>query len=298
MRFSSARRSRKSGSIMVLFTLMLPTLLLPLAGLAVDASIARLMQIRLQAAVDGAALGAGRLLGTGAVTETVAGEFLAANFRTDGSAGTWNVSNLQSSIVYTPGITKRIDISATATVPLLFLRIFGIKSASIAANGTATRSDSRVEFIIDRSGSMNTDDGTSTGTTVIQDAVNETTILVKRFIEGTDELGLVVFDGSAVVGYPTAAAGAWTPAISLSSTGGPNKTFYDGTTNDMVHQIGVITADQRYGDGGSALHCLYRAPKGAHERPGRSVQQWRRHAVELDCALDGRSPLWDHAVCE
>src|ERR1700690_2787993 len=87
MRFSSAR-SRKSGSIMVLFTLMLPTLLLPLAGLAVDASIARLMQTRLQAAVDGAALGGGRLLGTGAVTETVAGEFLQANFRTDGSAGT------------------------------------------------------------------------------------------------------------------------------------------------------------------------------------------------------------------
>src|SRR5258708_39303799 len=122
MRFSSARRSRKSGSVMVLFTLMLPTLLLPLAGLAVDASIARLMQVRLQAAVDGAALGAGRLLGTGAGTQTVAGEFLAANFRTDGSAGTWNVSNLQSNIVYTPGITHRIDIRATPTLPLLFFR--------------------------------------------------------------------------------------------------------------------------------------------------------------------------------
>ena len=265
MRFSSARRSRKSGSIMVLFTLMLPTLLLPLAGLAVDASIARLMQIRLQAAVDGAALGAGRLLGTGAVTETVAGEFLAANFRTDGSAGTWNVSNLQSSIVYTPGITQRIDISATATVPLLFLRIFGIGSASIKAIGSATRADSRVEFIIDRSGSMNTDDGSGTHTTMIADAINETTILVKRFIEGTDELGLVVFDGSAVVGYPTAAAGGWTPAISLASTGGPNKTFYDGTTNDMVHQIGVITATSGTGMA-EALSIAYIELQKAHMR--------------------------------
>ena len=229
---------------MVLFTLMLPTLLLPLAGLAIDASIARLTQIRLQAAVDGAALGAGRLLGTGAVTETVAGEFLAANFRTDGSAGTWNVSNLQSNIVYTPGITKRIDISATASVPLLFLRIFGVKRASVAANGSATRSDSRVVFVIDRSGSMNTDDG-SGKFTVIQDAINETTILVKRFIEGTDELGLVVFDGSAVVGYPTYAAGGWTPTI--GNTGGPNKTFYDGTANDMVHQITAIKADSGTG---------------------------------------------------
>jgi len=37
MRSPSARRSRKSGSVMVLFTLMLPTLMLPLAGLAIDA---------------------------------------------------------------------------------------------------------------------------------------------------------------------------------------------------------------------------------------------------------------------
>ena len=263
MRFSSARRSRKSGSIMVLFTLMLPTLLLPLAGLAVDASIARLMQIRLQAAVDGAALGAGRLLGTGAVTETVAGEFLAANFRTDGAAGTWNVSNLHSSIVYTPGITKRIDISATATVPLLFLRIFRINSASIAANGSATRSDSRVVFVIDRSGSMTNSDGT--GTQVITDAINYTTTLVKRFIEGTDELGLVVFDGSAVVGYPTYSAGTWTPTISLASTGGPNKTFYDGTANDMVHQISAITAANGTGMA-EALSMAYIELQKAHMR--------------------------------
>jgi hypothetical protein len=284
MRFSSARRSRKSGSVMVLFTLMLPTLLLPLTGLAVDASIARLMQVRLQAAVDGAALGAGRLLGTGAVTQTVAGEFLAANFRTDNSAGTWNVSNLQDTIVYTPGITKRIDISATATVPLLFLRIFGIRSASIAANGSATRSDSRVEFIIDRSGSMNTDDGSGTHTTVIADAVNETTILVKRFIEGTDELGLVVFDGSAVVGYPTAAAGGWTPAISLASTGGPNKTFYDGTANDMVHQIGVITANSGTGMA-EALSIAYIELQKAHMRdladPANSGVDTRLNSIVL-----------------
>ena len=284
MRFASARRSRKSGSVMVLFTLMLPTLLLPLAGLAIDASIARLTQIRLQAGVDGAALGAGRLLGTGAVTVTLAGEFLAANFRTDGSAGTWNVSNLQSNIVYTPGITKRIDISATATVPLLFLRIFGIKNASIAANGSATRSDSRVEFVIDRSGSMNTDDGSGTHTTVITDVINETTILVKRFIEGTDELGLVVFDGSAVVGYPTYTGGAWTPAISLSSTGGPNKTFYDGTTNDMVHQVGAITATSGTGMA-EALSIAYIELQKAHMRdladPSNNGVDTRQNSIVL-----------------
>src|ERR1039458_3108350 len=75
MRLSSKRRSRQSGSVLVLVTLMLPTLLLPLAGLAIDASICRLAQLRLQAAVDGAVLGAGRELGTPADPATLAREF-------------------------------------------------------------------------------------------------------------------------------------------------------------------------------------------------------------------------------
>ncbi|MGD0773588.1 MAG: pilus assembly protein TadG-related protein [Candidatus Solibacter sp.] len=263
MRSSSARRSRKSGSVMILFTLMLPTLLLPLAGLAIDATVARLIQIRLQAAVDGAVLGAGRLLGTPAVPATLAAEFLTANFRTDNIAGTWNAYNLQSNVVYTPGITKRIDVNASAQVPLLFLRILGFNSATVGAAGSATRSDSRVVWVIDRSGSMTQDDGS--GTMVVTDAINYTTSLVERFIEGTDELGLVVFDGSAVVGFPTAAAGGWTPSISLASTGGPSKTFWDGTANDMPHQLAAITANSGTGMA-EALSIAYIEIQKAHMR--------------------------------
>jgi Mg-chelatase subunit ChlD len=260
MRLSTTRRSRQSGSVLILVTLMLPTLLLPLAGLAIDASICRLVQLRLQAAVDGAVLGAGRLLGSPADPQTLAGEFLAANFRTDLSAGTWGAHNLASNIVYTPGITKKIDVNATAQVPTLFMRIMGFTTATVAAGGSATRSDSRVVWVIDRSGSMTKDDGG--GTSVIQDAKNYTTGLVERFIEGTDELGLVVFDGSAVVGYPT---GAWTPAISLASTGGPNKTFWDNSAHDMVHQIAAISADSGTGMA-EALSMAYIELQKAHMR--------------------------------
>jgi Mg-chelatase subunit ChlD len=242
---------------------MLPTLLLPLAGLAIDASICRLVQLRLQAAVDGAVLGAGRELGTPADPATLAREFLAANFRTDLSAGTFGANSLVSTVTYTPGITKRIDVAATALVPTLFMRIMGFKVATVAANGTATRSDSRVVFIIDRSGSMTQDDGS--GTTVITDAKNYTTGLVERFIEGTDELGLVVFDGSAVVGFPLAAAGAWNPSISLASTGGPSKTFWDGTANDMPHQLAAITANSGTGMA-EALSIAYIELQKAHMR--------------------------------
>ena len=65
-----ARRSR--GTALILYTVLLPTLLL-FVGLAIDLSILYVVQTRLSSAVDGAALGAGRLLGTSANTNEIAG---------------------------------------------------------------------------------------------------------------------------------------------------------------------------------------------------------------------------------
>lgn len=262
MRLPFARRSRKSGSVMVLFTLMLPAVLIPLVGLAIDASVARLVQIRLQAAVDGAALGAGRLLGATAGIEDIAGEFLKANFRTDNSAGTWGAFNLQSTRTFTNGLTKRIDINATAQVPLLFLRVFGYTNTTVAANGSATRSDSRVIFVLDRSGSMDT-----AGSSVIANARDQAEAFVRRFTPAVDELGLVVFDGSAVVGYPTYTAGNWTSAVTSLSTAGPKTNFIDPThpNNDLPTQIQAVTADSGTGMA-EALSIAYIELQKAHMR--------------------------------
>jgi hypothetical protein len=240
---------------MVLLTMMLPTLLIPLTGLAIDASIARLMQLRLQAAVDGAVLGAGRLLGTAAVPKTLAEEFLAANFRTDGTLGTWGAHDLISNVVYTPGITKRIDVTAQAQVPLLFMRIFGQSNATVAATGSATRTDSRVMVVIDRSGSMNTSDGA--GNTVIEDAKSYAAGFVQKFTESADELGLVVYDGSAVVAYPNTNPN-WDPTTTSTSTGGPNALFNDpSNTHNMVNQIGAIKANNGQTGTAEALWLAY-----------------------------------------
>jgi hypothetical protein len=127
---------------------------------------------------------------------------------------------------------------------------------------------------------MTNDDGTPLHNTVIQDAIDYTTTLVKRFIEGTDELGLVVFDGSAVVGYPTAAAGGWNPAISLASTGGPNNTFYDGTNNDMVHQLAAIKANSGTGMA-DALALAYIELQKAHMRDLNSGVDTRLNSIVL-----------------
>ena len=156
MRILSRAKAVRRGSTLVLFTLMLPTMLIPLAGLGIDATMLYIVQAKLAAAVDGAALGAGRLLGTLASPNEIAGEFLNANFRANGTAGFWGAFNLTPTIAVSLGTTKSVHVTATADVPLLFARIFGFPTARVSAAAMATRRDSRVVLVIDRSGSMNT----------------------------------------------------------------------------------------------------------------------------------------------
>jgi hypothetical protein len=220
----------------------LPTLLIPLVGLAVDATVARLVQAKLQAAVDGAALGAGRLLGTTADPETAALEFLKANFRTDGSAGSWGADNLGHDIHYTPGVTKRIDINASADVPLLFMRILGKSKATVTAAGSATRTDSRVMIVLDRSPSMDQDDKTGSGNTVFTDAKNYAAGFVQKFTSSSDELGLVVLDSSGFVAYPQSNPG-WDGTTTSTSTGGPKSGFLDSTdAHNLLNQLTAMQA--------------------------------------------------------
>ena len=67
----------------MLFTLLMPTILIPLVGLGIDATMCYIVQAKLGSAVDGAALGAGRLLGTLVLPAEIANEFLSANFRAE-----------------------------------------------------------------------------------------------------------------------------------------------------------------------------------------------------------------------
>ena len=68
MRPGIKSKNRRRGATIVLLMAMLPLLLIPLVGLAVDGCRLYIVQSKLSAAVDGAVLGAGRLLGTNANT--------------------------------------------------------------------------------------------------------------------------------------------------------------------------------------------------------------------------------------
>src|SRR5579883_1402214 len=260
-RVDLSKKARQKGATLMLVLLGLPLVFIPLVGLGIDATMLYIVQAKLSAAVDGAALGAGRLLGSPANASEIAGEFLRANFRTDGSAGFWGATNLQPTINVTLGTTKTIAINATADVPLLFARIFGRNTATVAASATATKKDTRLALVIDRSGSMNTSDGH--GSTVIADVVSYAQGFTQKFNPGNDELGLVAFDGSAVVGYPSVRP--WDPTTTSTSTGGPDTSFMSGANTDMVHQIQAITANSGTGMA-EALWLAYIELQKAHLR--------------------------------
>jgi Flp pilus assembly protein TadG len=234
------RSNSKRGVITVFMTLMLPFLLLPAAGLAIDATITHIVQTKLQAAVDAAALGSGRLLGTSANITEIAGEFFNANF-TVGARGLWGATlpnpGTNPTITFSNGLTKTITVNATANVPTLFMRILGYSQAQVSAVGTATRRDARFILVLDRSGSMSS---------MIASVETEATSIIKGFRPGLDEVGVVVFDGSAVVGYPS--TNSYSTVVS-STTGGPDTSFWDSSTGgkstypqDAVYQTNAATA--------------------------------------------------------
>lgn len=262
-----SKRGRR-GSVILFLTLALP-FFVGLVGLGIDATMCYIVQTELSAAVDGAALGTGRLLSTNANPNDIASEFLNANFRI-GTAGFWGSYNLTPTVTVTTGITKTVTVNAVVNVPLLFMRLLHQNAATVSAAATVTRRDARIEFVIDRSGSMNFSDGA--GSTVIADVIAKAQAFTEQFTScpttscttplNYDELGLVVFSGSAVVGYPTT---PWPSPLATNGGGGPDIYFYNGATTDMVHQLGNVTA----GDGtamGDGLALAYIELQKAHVR--------------------------------
>lgn len=223
----NARKRR--GATLLLLMLGLPIVFIPLVGLAIDGTRLYIVQAKLSAAVDGAALGAGRLLGTTANTSEIAGEFLNANF----PGGSWGTQNLTPTITAQNQLgTNIISVSATVQAPLLFMRIFGQPYSTVASSAVATRRNTRVELVLDQSGSMSTTIGA-----MLAGAKQFTGM----FTPGTDELGLVAFSGSAIVAYPTTRP--WDPSPISTTQFGPDASFAtSATSGPMFNELNLMTA--------------------------------------------------------
>lgn len=282
---SKARmRRRNAGSVMVMFTIMMPFVLVPMVGLAIDATMLFSVKAKLQAAVDGGAIAAAQSLNSGltfsvqqAAAQKAADQFLKANIVVAGAVsgynGYWGAHNLQdgynvgtstatcsssaciSAVQDNTNKRTTVTITANVQVPLLFMRIFGFSNATVAATGQAARRDVVLVLVIDRSSSMN---HVINGTPVLTTLQQAATSFVSQFQSGRDRLGLVVFGGSAIVAYP---ATDW----NNTSPTGPDVNFLTATPS-ITTSISNIAIGSNTGTA-EALVLAYKELQAANQ-PG------------------------------
>ena len=227
MRIWTHSKKPRSGQAIIMFTLLVSSVLIPMVGLAIDGGRGYLVRLKLSSAVDGGSLGAARLLGTGATSAqqlanatSTAQQYVAANF----PAGFFGANlTAAATVCVDPGTdtsdpchvgngrtvstykVRTVAVNASATMPTLFMRILGMPTVTVAAAGVASRRDVRVVLVMDRSSSMI---GYYTGLNQNPPSINDMALKFTNSFSGSadfggrDQLGLVVFGGSAIVAYP------------------------------------------------------------------------------------------------
>ena len=190
------RATGQRGFVVVYMAISLTTLLL-FSGLSLDAGRAYVVKIQLSKAVDGAALGAARMLNSGD-PEGVATRIFQANFPT-GYLGTSSVSNPPSFSLETIPATgvNVITVSASAVLPTTFMRLGSIDDVTVTSSAEATRRMVDLSLVLDVSSSI----GSRWG--AVRDASR---LFVESFDAVHDRLALVTYSNGADVQEPMQAA--------------------------------------------------------------------------------------------
>ena len=264
------KKQGEKGVVTLLTVSGLVFFILPFVGLAIDSGLAYMAKARLQTAVDGAGIAAGRALSRGtdptqqqtSSTDT-AKRFFHANFPDNWLA----VSPVPDPVVTFPAAPPKtliVNVTATVQVPTYFLKILHWSSLSISATAQVSRRDVNAILVLDRSGSL-ADSGSCAA--VQSGALT----FVNSFVNGSDLLGMVTFGTDYRVdfpintnfatatpnmatmlpnlvcyGYTNAAAAFWTAyqqLVTLNDTGALNVIifFTDGMPNTLTFGMNGAT---------------------------------------------------------
>lgn len=188
---------------MVLFTMLCTLLLIPLAGLAIDASVVYLMKAKLSAAVDSAAIATARSLNLDATASNqtpatnTGGYYFAANLPA-GTMGMTVQAGSPAITVTSSNNSLQTSVTATIQVPLYFMRLLGHPTSTITDTGQASRRVSNIILVLDRSYSIaiggNCSNLISSAESFVSDFVD---ITQAPNPTGADTVGLVDFQASA-----------------------------------------------------------------------------------------------------
>ncbi len=184
-------RGKDRGQVLVLLAISLTGLLM-LMALSIDVGFAYVTRAKLSKSVDAACLAAMKNLSQGqALARTAALNTFSANYPTSGlDANTPVLSVSFSTDAY--GQTM-VSVSATATIRTFFMRLIPkYKTLSVSNSAEATRGKLVMTVILDRSGSMKNNGGSS----ALPPAV---TTFVNYFDNANDEVAMVSYASHATV---------------------------------------------------------------------------------------------------
>lgn len=271
---SSSIRTPRERGIAVLIVAVSMLVLIPVLGLAIDGGVAFVVRTRLSAAMDSAALAAGRginLDSTVALAQaqaiTQATNFFNANF----PPGYLNTSSLAANRVLNVTFTLNngsngkpngiltIGVTGSVVAPTYFTqymgKLVGFPSLTIAASGTATRKNLVLELVLDKStsmGSRTTSGIPSTIGTTSCDAMVYSTVLFTEYFSPYDNLGEISFDATVTNDYP--------PVTTWQGTG----------SSSIANKIGAITC-QSNTNTTAALYEAYKEIQAVDEPLAQNV---------------------------
>ncbi len=186
-------RARNEEGFTLFYMAVFLVMLLIFVGLAVDTGRAYVVQAQLSKAVDGAALGAARMLNSGDPRQEAA-TIYRANFP-NGWFGTTSSTDPTSSGFYqmttvTATGLNVVTVSATAVVPTTFMKLANFQEVTVNATGEATRRMVDLSLVIDTSSSI------GWRWPYVRDAARS---FVDAFDERSDRLSLIFFGNGARV---------------------------------------------------------------------------------------------------
>ncbi len=219
-------KKRQKGFAVVYVTLIGAFVLMPMAGLAIDFGVLYNVKARLQTSCDAAAIGAGYLLHAttdlGNTTQynaitAAAQQFFNANYGT-----TFMGASIASysAVPTSSAAGKTITVNATATVPMLFMRVLGIAHSTVAAQAVSNVRFIAMMIVVDRSGSVTLESAQSSIQTALTTFVATTSS--SYLVDGVDTVGMVSFGGTWNLDLaPTTHFQTGTPNISTAITNIP-----------------------------------------------------------------------------
>jgi Mg-chelatase subunit ChlD len=187
------RTLRQDGFVMV-YLAVVTTVLLLFTGLAVDSGRAYLVKAQLSKAVDGAALGAARMLNSGdprgEATRIFKANFPAGYLGTSSATDpTADPSFFSSQSIPASGVNI-VTVKASAVLPVTFMKLANFTNVNVSSTGEATRRMVDLSLVLDVSSSI----GAKWG--AVRDAARA---FINGFDQNGDRLSLITFGNGASV---------------------------------------------------------------------------------------------------